>query len=301
MTIVSHVDQPVRQYDWITLSSLVLPATLLLFSFLLVPTAVVLVLSFTDYELGLGSVDFVGLSNYAEMAADRTFWQSVRNTALYVAIVVPGSIFIALGVALLIERRRRLTRFYKVAYFLPVTATLVAMATVWEFILHPTIGLANHILAVIGVDPVRFLSDPHWAIVSLAVIGVWQSVGFNMVLFLAGLSAIPREIDEAAALDGAAGGLDRFLIVTWPLLGPTTLFVTLTSAINALRAFESVAVITQGGPDKSTEVILYSIYLEAFQYFRTGYASALTIVFLTVTVSLILLQMRLSDRKVHYA
>ena len=136
--------------------------------------------------------------------------------------------------------------------------------------------------------------------ISLAVIGIWQTVGFNMILFLAGLGSIPREIDEAAALDGADSGLDRFLTVTWPLLGPTTLFVTLTTAVSALRIFESVAVITQGGPDKSTDVILYSIYLEAFQYFRTGYASALTVVFLAVTVTLIVLQMRVSDRRVHY-
>jgi multiple sugar transport system permease protein len=282
------------------MSLLVFPATALLLAFLVFPTAVVVVLSFTNYELGMGGLSYIGLSNYSDMLADRVFWQSVRNTALYVALVVPGSIFIALGVALLIERRRTLTRFYKVAFFLPVTATLVAMATVWEFILHPSIGLANHLLSVFGVEPVRFLSDPDWAIVSLAIIGIWQSIGFNMVLFLAGLSSIPKEIDEAAALDGAAGGIDRFLIVTWPLLGPTTLFVTITTAINAMRVFESVAVITQGGPDKATEVILYSIYLEAFQYFRTGYASALTVVFLLVTVSLIIIQMRLADRKVHY-
>lgn len=300
MTMASTFERPVRQYNFGTMSLLVFPATALLLAFLVLPTTVVVVLSFTNYELGMGGLSYIGLSNYSDMLADRVFRQSVRNTALYVALVVPGSIFIALAVALLIERRRTLTRFYKVAFFLPVTATLVAVATVWEFILHPSIGLANHLLSVFGVEPVRFLSDPDWAIVSLAIIGIWQSIGFNMVLFLAGLSSIPKEIDEAAALDGAAGGIDRFLIVTWPLLGPTTLFVTITTAINAMRVFESVAVITQGGPDKATEVILYSIYLEAFQYFRTGYASALTVVFLLVTVSLIIIQMRLADRKVHY-
>ncbi len=300
MTTASTIDRPVRQYDFGTMWLLVFPATALLLAFLVIPTALVVVLSFTDYELGKEGLRYIGITNYSDMLADRVFWQSVRNTALYVALVVPGSIFIALAVALLIERRSVLARFYKVAFFLPVTATLVAMATVWEFILHPSIGLANHLLSVLRIDPIRFLSDPDWAIVSLAAIGIWQSIGFNMVLFLAGLSSIPKEIDEAAALDGAAGGIDRFMIVTWPLLGPTTLFVTITTAINAMRVFESVAVITQGGPNKATEVILYSIYLEAFQYFRTGYASALTVVFLLVTVSLIILQMRLADRKVHY-
>ncbi|MEX2744617.1 carbohydrate ABC transporter permease [Rhizobium mongolense] len=288
------------RFGFLSVPTLVAPATILLLAFSLVPSAVVILLSFTDYELGMPGLHFVGLGNYSDMVSDHIFWQSVRNTALYVAIVVPGSIFMALLVALLLERRRFMTRFYKVAYFLPVTATLVAMATVWEFILHPTFGLANHLLTSIGLEPVRFLADPNWAMVSLAIIGIWQSVGFNVILFLAGLGSIPREIDEAAALDGADGGLDRFLTVTWPLLGPTTLFVTLTIAINSVRIFESVAVITQGGPDKSTGVILYSIYLEAFRYFRTGYASALTVAFLAVTVTLILLQMRVSDRKVHY-
>jgi multiple sugar transport system permease protein len=293
-------DRPVAQFGFLSVPTLVMPATILLLTFSLLPAAIVVFLSFTDYELGMPELHLIGLGNYKEMFADRVFWQSIRNTALYVVIAVPGSISVGLLVALLLERRRFITRFYKVAYFLPVTATLVAMATVWEFILHPTIGLANYLLKLIGLEPVRFLSDPNWAMISLAVIGIWQTAGFNMILFLAGLGSIPREIDEAAALDGADGGLDRFLTVTWPLLGPTTLFVTLTTAVSALRIFESVAVITQGGPDKSTDVILYSIYLEAFQYFRTGYASALTVVFLAVTVTLIVLQMRVSDRRVHY-
>ncbi|MBZ9994293.1 carbohydrate ABC transporter permease [Mesorhizobium sp. BH1-1-4] len=300
MSVNTAASRASPRFDFLSVPTLVMPATILLLTFSLLPSAVVVLLSFTDYELGMPGLHFVGIGNYSEMVSDHIFWQSIRNTALYVAIVVPGSIFMALLVALLLERRRFITRFYKVAYFLPVTATLVAMATVWEFILHPNIGLANHLLKSFGVEPVRFLADPNWAMVSLAVIGIWQSVGFNVILFLAGLGSIPREIDEAAALDGADGGLDRFLTVTWPLLGPTTLFVTLTTAINSLRIFESVAVITQGGPDKSTDVILYSIYLEAFRYFRTGYASALTVVFLAVTVTLILLQMRVSDRKVHY-
>ncbi len=280
--------------------ALSLPATILLLAFLLIPSAIVLLLSFTNYELGMAGAKFVGLDNYTEMVTDRTFWISVRNTALYVALVVPGSILIALVVALLLERRSFLARFYKVAYFLPVTATLVAMATVWEFIFHPNIGLANHVLGMLGIEPIRFLADPNWAMISLAMIGIWQSVGFNMILFLAGLGAIPKEVDEAAALDGADGGLDRFLTVTWPLLGPTTLFVVITTAINSIRVFESVAVITQGGPTKSTAVILYSIYVEAFQYFHTGYASALTVIFLAATVTLIVLQMRVSDRRIHY-
>jgi multiple sugar transport system permease protein len=175
------------------------------------------------------------------------------------------------------------------------------MATVWEFIFHPNIGLANAVLGSFGVGPVRFLGSPDNALFSLCAIGVWELVGFNMVLFLAGISGIPRELNEAASIDGADGSIDRFLTVTWPMLGPTTLFVVVITAVRAFRVFETVAVLTQGGPDKATEVLLYTMYLEGFQYFRIGYASALTVVFLSFTVILILAQVRIAERRIHYS
>lgn len=279
---------------------LVAPAVLLLLTFLLVPTAAVLVLSVSDYRLGIDDWSFVGFENYVAMARDPLFWTSLRNTWTYVIVVVPLSVGLGLGVALLIESRTYLKRFYRVAYFLPVTATLVAMATVWEFIFHPNIGLANAVLGSFGVAPIRFLGSPDNALFSLCAIGVWELVGFNMVLFLAGLSGIPRELNEAASIDGADGSIDRFLTVTWPMLGPTTLFVVIITAVRAFRVFETVAVLTQGGPDKATEVLLYTMYLEGFQYFRIGYASALTVVFLSFTVILILAQVRVAERRIHY-
>jgi multiple sugar transport system permease protein len=278
-----------------------LPAFALIVALLLAPLAALLALSVTDYRLGAMAVRLIGLENYAALFADEVFQRSLRNTFIYVAFVLPGAVFGGLGVALLIHARTRSRAFYEVAYFLPVTATLVAMATVWQFMLHPSLGPVSAFLAWAGFGQVDLLNDPSLALGTLALIGLWQVIGFNMVLFLAGLSAIPRELYEAAALDGARGGADRFLRVTWPMLGPTTMFVTVTSTITAFKVFDTVVVLTRGGPLGSTETLLYVLYLEGFQYFRTGYAAAMTVVLLAFLVLLSILQARVIDRKVHYA
>lgn len=276
------------------------PAAILLLGLLILPSALVVLFSLTDYGFGAASWRFVGLDNFAELFADPGVLRALGNTAIYVAVVVPGSVAIGLGIALLIESRQILRRFYRVAYFLPVTATLVALATAWEVLLHPGFGLANLLLSALGQPKLRFLADPDLAIFTLAGIGIWQLAGFNMVLFLSGLASIPRELYDAAAVDGAARGFERFRLVTWPMLGPTTMFVVVVTAIRGLQVFDTVAVLTRGGPDKATEVLLYAIYVEGFRYFRIGYASALTVVFLALAAALTLAQTRLMDRKVHY-
>jgi multiple sugar transport system permease protein len=185
-------------------------------------------------------------------------------------------------------------------YFLPVTSTLIAMATVWTFVLHPKLGPVNALLDAVGIERQAFLSDPRLVLPTLAVIGVWHLVGFNMVLFLAGLTAIPRDLYEAAEVDGCANPIDRFLTITWPLLGPTTMFVIVTTSITAFKVFDTVAVMTHGGPIGASEVLLYSIYLEGFQYFHTAYAAALTVVFLAFILVFSVLQAFVLERRTHY-
>jgi multiple sugar transport system permease protein len=278
-----------------------LPAFVLVLALLLAPMATLLALSVTDYRLGAVAVRLVGLGQYAALFEDAVFRRALGNTFLYVAFVLPGAVLGGLGIALLVHARRSSRAFYEVAYFLPVTATLVAMATVWQFMLHPSLGPVSALLRWLGFGQVDLLNDPSLALLTLALIGLWQIVGFNMVLFLAGLSAIPRDLCEAAALDGARSGTDRFLRVTWPMLGPTTMFVTVTSTIAAFKVFDTVVVLTRGGPLGSTETLLYVLYLEGFQYFRTGYAAAMTVVLLVFLVLLSILQARVIDRRVHYA
>ena len=280
--------------------ALAAPAALLLLAFILAPTLAALALSFTDYRLAVPAFRFIGLANYAELLGDPRFWNAIGNTALYTAIVVPGSLGLGLLLAVLIAPLRLLGGFYRAAFFLPVASTMVAMATVWEYLLHPSVGPVNQLLALLGLSPINFLGDPATALPTLACIGIWDVAGFNMVLFLAGLGAIPRDVYDAAAVDGAASPWARFRHITWPLLGPTTLFVLIVTVIRALRLFDTVALLTQGGPAKSTDVILFQITTAAFSYLRIGYASALTIVFLLAVIVLALAQARL-NRRVHAA
>jgi multiple sugar transport system permease protein len=277
-----------------------LPALILLAVITIAPLVTLLVLSFTDYELGATEMAGVGLDNYGKAMSDPVFRRALRNTFLYVALVLPGAVVLGLFVAVLVHGRTRTRWVYQVIYFLPVTSTLIAMATVWQAILHPRLGPVNAVLRFFGFNEVAFLSEPAFVLPTLAVIGIWQLLGFNMVLFMAGLSAIPRDLYEAAEIDGCKGGFDRFLTITWPLLGPTTMFVIVTTSITAFKVFDTVAVMTRGGPAGASEVLLYTIYLEGFQYFHTAYAAALTVIFLAFVLVFSAVQAFMLDRRAHY-
>ena len=276
------------------------PAMLALLMLLLLPTASLLALSFTDMELGGGPLRWIGLANYAELLDDPAFGQALRNTLVYVAAVLPLSVGLGLGIALLIEAGTRGRTFFRAVFFLPVVSLLVAMATAWEYLLHPTIGPVNQVLGLFGIAPVNWLGSSDWVLTSLCAIGVWENLGYVVVLFMAGLTAIPPELLAAAATDGARTAWDRFTLVTWPLLGPTTLFVVTVTAIRCLRVFDTVAALTKGGPNNSSEVLLHLMYVEGFTYFRIGYSAAITAVFLLVVLALVLLQTRVLERRVHY-
>ena len=276
----------------------VAPAALLLLAIYILPMLALAAFSLTDYKLGSVSTRFVGLGNFARAFSDPVFLRSLANTVLYAVIVIPFGVFLGLGVALLAYSRKRSRWFWETAYFLPVTATLVAMATVWQFLLHPSLGPVNAAIRALGYEPVSFLANPALLIPTLAVIGIWQVLGFNMVLFLAGLSGVPKDLYEAARLDGARHPIDRFLTVTWPMLGPTTLFVVVTTSISAFKVFETVAVLTKGR--MGSETLLYALYLEGFEYAETGYAAALTLLFLAIILLLSIGQTLHLDKKAHY-
>lgn len=284
--------------------ALVGPAALAVALFIFLPVLAVAGLSFTDYQFGARDADWVGLQNYADLFGSRLGRMALLNTLTYVAIVIPASVGLGLLVALalhgLADRMPRLSAVLRAIYFLPVAATLVAMAVAWQMLLHPSLGLVNTWLSSLGASPRNWLSDRDLVLYTLAAIGVWQSVGYNMVLFLAGLAAIPPVMRDAAAVDGARGGWSRFWLVTWPLLGPTTLFVLIVTAANAFRVFETVAVLTSGGPAFASDTIVYALYREGFVYFKAGYASAITMVFFAALLVLTALQIALIERRVHY-
>lgn len=276
------------------------PAVFLLLALFFLPVLGVFVIALTDWQFGAASFSFVGLANFREVFADEGFRTSIFNTILYALIVVPGTIVSGLAIALLIESGRSCRTFYRAIHFLPFMATLTAMAIAWEALLHPTIGLVNQTLAGIGLPTANWLRDENTALPVLAVIGIWQNLGYAMVLFLAGLKSIPQDLYDAANVDGADMWLDRLRTVTLPMLGPVTMFVVIVVALRAFETFDTVKVLTQGGPGHASEVLLYTLYRESFEYLRTGYGAAVAVVFLMIVVTLTLLQTRLLDKKVHY-
>jgi multiple sugar transport system permease protein len=276
------------------------PAIVLMWLMLLGPAVAVVLLSLTDWTFGAPSIAWAGLANYQELWRDRVFWQSLRNTLAYVAFTVPLSVFLGLGVALLIEAGTHGRGLYRALFFLPVMSTLLAMALVFQFAFHPTVGLVNKALALVGLPTTDWLKNPDTALYALGMIGIWQAVGLNMVLFLAGLKAIPRELYEAAAIDGADSAWERFRRITWPMLGPALVFVVTITAIRSFQVFDTVAVLTDGGPNKATSVLLYQMYQEGFSFLRSAYAAALTCVFLAFVLLLTWAQTQLLDRRAHY-
>jgi multiple sugar transport system permease protein len=285
----------------VTAGLFVLPGFVLLAILFLLPVIAIFVIAATDWQFGATHLAFVGFKNFREVFADPAFRISLLNTFVYVLIVVPGTIGSGLLIALLIEARPALRGFYRAIHFLPFMATLAATAVAWEMLLHPTIGLVNQVFAALGLPTASWLRNESTVLPVLALIGIWQNLGFAMVLFLAGLKAIPNDLYQAAEIDGADGWFDRLRTVTLPMLGPVAMFAVIVVAIRAFEAFDTVAILTQGGPGHASELILYTLYREGFEYLRTGYGAAVTVVFLGIIVTLTLVQIAVMEKRVHYS
>ena len=291
------------------------PALFLMVVILILPILLAGAMSLTDYSLGGDGAQFVGLKNYADIATRSTYEKMFGATLRYVLVTVPVSVALGLGAALLVNSVTRLGAVYKTVYFLPVMAALIAMAIVWEFALHPQIGIVNRLLERGCGTPLElwhwyaagcadgfplWLGDRDYAIWTLCFIGIWQGFGFNMVLYLAGLTGISRDLYHAAEIDGAKSGWARFQLVTWPMLGPTTVFVVTISFIRSFQVFDTVEALTRGGPSKSTYVMMYAIYEKAVRQNLMGVGAAITIVFLAFVLVLTLIQRWLVERRTHY-
>jgi multiple sugar transport system permease protein len=273
------------------------PALVLIFVFFLIPVIAGLVLSFTDfdvYAIASPSVArFVGLQNYVRLLRGGEFWNALKNTLYFVVVGGPLSIIVSLAAAMLLnERMVRFRSFFRTVYFAPVVTTLVAVAIVWRYLYHPHYGLLNYLLGRIGVGPIDWLGDPHWAMPAIIFLAVWKNFGYNMLIFIAGLQSIPDELYEAAAVDGASRWR-RFANVTLPGLAPTFLFVGVTTMIGYFQLFAEPYVMTQGGPLRSTTSIVLLMYEQGFRWWRMGVASAIAFVLLLITLAGTVVQMRL--------
>lgn len=290
-----------RGHEAISGLALSLPAFVLIVVLILLPVCAVLAIAFTDWKFGARTIEFVAFENFREMMGDATFRASLFNTVVYVAVTVPFTIVLGLGIAILIESGQSFRAFYRACHFLPVMATLAAMAIAWEALLHPTIGLINQLLSEIGISGANWLRDRSLVLPTLMAIGIWQNVGLAMVLFLAGLKAIPQDLYDAADIDGADGWYDRLRTVTLPMLGPVMMFVMVIMALRAFEVFDTVRVLTHGGPGHASEMLLHTLYVESFEFLRTGYGAAVTIVFLAIVLTITLVQMKIVEKRVHYS
>ncbi|MGI9147263.1 MAG: carbohydrate ABC transporter permease [Chloroflexota bacterium] len=265
------------------------------------PMLASLYLSFTKYNVMLAP-EWVGLGNYiTALTKDALFIPSILRTFYYTALVVPLGLALSLGVAVLLNRPLRLTALWRTFFFLPTLTPVVAAALLWRWMLNPDAGIVNYLLAQIGIKGPGWLASTEWAIPSLALIGLWGSVGGSrMIIFLAGLQSVPGELLEAAEIDGA-GRWAKFVSVTLPMITPTILFNLVLGIIFALRTFESAFVATNGGPARATWFISLHIYQNAFVSFDMGYASALAWLFVIVILVFTLIQFRTANRWVYYA
>jgi multiple sugar transport system permease protein len=276
----------------------VLPAVVLIGVFGIIPIGWALLLSFQHNDL-LTAPTWVGAANYRELVHDPVFRDSIRRTIVYTLLFVPISVGGALGVALLLYRPIRLSRFYRTAVFVPVATSTVATGIIFNWLLAPTYGIANFLLGTVGLGPYGFFQDPDQALYAIVAMTVWGWLGFDVIIYLAALQGIPQDLLEAAELDNA-GRWGTFRHVILPLLSPATLFLIVWSTINALQVFDEIYVTTRGGPLHATTVLVYYLYNQAFELFHAGYAAAVAEVLFAITLVFSIAQLWIGNRRVHY-
>lgn len=280
---------------YLALAVLLGPSLAGMFVFLMLPVASSFVLSFSSWDL-IGEIQWIGLDNYIKALADPAVLGALRNTVTFIVGYLPATVLIALGLALLLNRRIKGRVAFRAIYFVPVVTSWVAVSLIWKWLLNPQYGLVNVALGWLGIKGPGWLFDPQWAMTGVILTSIWKDIGFVTVIYLAGLQDIPDHLYEAAALDGTTPW-QRFWHITVPMLMPTTFFVTTISLISSFQVFDQVWVMTQGGPAGATSVMVELIYKNAFSYYQMGYASAISWVLFAlifaVTVAQNLLQKRL--------
>jgi multiple sugar transport system permease protein len=288
---------PARGGDAAWAALMVAPAVLGLALLVGLPTVGSFALSFTNWDL-LGAPRFVGLANYTDLAGDPLFYQVMFQTVLFALLYVALDMVLALGLALALDQPVRGRGLFRAAYFLPVVSSMVASAILWSWIFDPHSGVLNAMLACVHVGPIRWLADSRFALPSLVVVSVWKNLGYDMLMFLAGLQAVPTEQLEAARVDGASA-LQRFRHVTLPLLGPTIVLVGMMATIRAFQTFDTVYLMTAGGPHRSTTLVGFWLFQNAFTYFKLGKAAALAYVLFAMLAMLSVLQWQARKRHTH--
>ena len=274
-----------KRAAWLLLS----PALGAILLFFIVPLVAALFLSLTDFDIyalaDIGNARFVGLENYTRLLRDPLFWKVLRNTLVFVAIGVPLSLASALGGALLVHSKlARLRGLYRTVFFAPMVTTLVAVAVVWRYLYHPRYGLINQALELVGLPPIDWLGNPGWATVAITVLAVWRSFGQGLIIYVAGLQAIPESLYEAAQIDGA-GPWRQLRDITLPLLMPTSLFIAVITTVTLFQIFAEPYVMTRGGPLYATTSITLLMYERGFRWWNLGAAAAIAFVLFALIIA----------------
>lgn len=259
------------------------------------PLVFSLYLSFTEWNLvgGLDAINFIGLDNFKYLFEDTVFIKALKNNLIFSVIYVPFSIGIALVISVLISSAVYFKGFFKVAFFIPYISTMVAVAAVFSVLFHPSLGLINNVLMSLGIEnPPGWLGSTDTALWAVIIISVWHVIGYNVVIYIAGMTGISKELYESAQIDGA-NKFKQFWHITVPMLGPTTFFLIITSIVNSFKVFDLVAFLTEGGPNNATNVLVYYIYEEGFENFRMGYASTLSWVLFLIVAAITIITGRM--------
>jgi multiple sugar transport system permease protein len=278
---------------------LFLSPTLIIFTtFILFPVFFSFYLSFHEWNMFSGETTFIGIDNYVRMFNNEEFWEVFKNTAIYTFGTIPLNMCFSLLVAYILHKKIMGKKLLRTAFFAPVVISPVAAAVIWRWMYDPNFGLINYSIGIFGIDPINWLNDPVAAMAALIIMGVWKTFGINMVLFSAGLQAIPEHYYEAAQIDGA-NQWTKFWNITVPLLAPTTFFIMVMSIISSFQVFDIVYVLTSGGPLGATKVLVFYVYEHAFKFFNMGYASAAGYVLFAILFALTLIQVKYMKNKVY--
>jgi len=279
--------------------SFVLPNLIGFTVFTLVPMVFAFLLAFMSWD-GANPMRFVGLKNFVKMFHDETFRISTFNTLYYVVGTVPATLICSLLLAVLLNRPIRGRNVFRAIYFFPYVASLVAVAVVWNMMFHPTMGPVNNFLRALGVqNPPAWSASTTWAMPTVILASIWKNMGYYMIIYLAALQGIPRELYEAARIDGA-NSWQCFRKITLPMLTPATFFVTMMLTISSFKVFDLIYVMTGGGPGRATNVLVFTIYDSAFVSFEYGYASAVAAVLFVIVLAITLVQFRVEKKWVSY-
>lgn len=257
----------------------------------LIPILATFLLSFAEWSFitPLSQLKWVGFDNFTRLFQDPIFLKSILNNAIFI-LTVPICMIISLLLAITIDRNVYLKGFFKVAFFMPYISSVVAIAVVWQVLFHPSAGPINQVLMSLGIDnPPKWIADPNFALISIMLIQVWVSIGFNMIIFLAGLQNIPKDLYEAADIDGANAWV-KFKHITVPMISPTSFFLFITGIISTFKVFDLVAVLTKGGPMHSTSMIVWNLYETAFVNLKIGPASAMAVVLFVIVFAITIIQ-----------